>query len=102
MEFGLGPGPTGSIQHMSSHYVYDVRTGSILATYHFVGTVQKADEELHRRILQQTHEASTMPLERLAVLSAHEAPSGAGPLHVDTSSKQLVRSADTAVRRVRP
>ena len=100
MQFGLGPGPQGSLQHKSSHYVYDVRSGAILATHHFVGTAQKLDEELRQRIMRQTHEASTVPIEHLAVLSGYEAPPGEGPLHVDPQSRKLVRKVERTDRRI--
>jgi len=102
VRFGLGPGPEGSTQHQSSHYVYDVRSGVIVATFHFVGAARQPDEALHRRILKQAHEASNAPLEHLAVLSGSEIPSGEGSLRVDPGAKRLVRTADHVPARVRP
>jgi len=101
MRFGLEPGPEGSTQHQNSHYVYDVRSGTIVATFHFVGAARKLDEELRQRLLNQAHANSTVPLEHLAVLTESAMPSGEGPLLVDAVAKRLVRAAARPFPRVR-
>jgi hypothetical protein len=89
------------MQDKSSYYVYDVRSGVIHATYHLIGTPHNADEELHSKILNQTHEASTIPLEHFAVLSESEIPPGEGPLYVDMQSRKLVRGVHHTDLRIR-
>jgi hypothetical protein len=98
MRFGLGPPPKGAAQHRSSHYVYDVRSGAIVATYHFVGAAQPSGEELDRKLSKQTHETSLVPLGHLAVLTENEIPLGEGPIRVDLSVKRLIRDERFPVR----
>ncbi len=101
MAFGISAGPAGAGQHQSSRYVYDVRSGVILATFHFVGAAKHSTDDLHRQLLKQVNESSAVAQEHLAVLSETELPEGEGPLRVDVNTKQLMRSADRAPTRIR-
>jgi hypothetical protein len=96
MGFGIGPGPEGSGGHQSSAYVYDLRTGVILGTFYFHGASKDLDDKLQRRLSEQIHEVSGVPLEHIAVLSGRETPAGEGPLRVDTATKRLIRTAPQA------
>lgn len=102
MRFGLGTGPEGSTQHQSSHYVYDVRSGTIIATFHFVGAARPLDGELHQRLRKQAHANSNVPFEHLAVLTDRAMPAGDGQLTVDAAAKRLVRTAERPLPRVKP
>jgi hypothetical protein len=101
MGFGIGAGPAGASQHHSRRYVYDVRSGIILGTFHFVGAAKHSTDELHRQLSRQVHESSAVAEEHLAVLSEAELPPGEGPLRVEVTTKQLVRSAHRAASRIR-
>ncbi len=102
MPIGLGPGIDGAPRHESTYYVYDARTGAIVATYHFAGAAPKAEAERMEGLRQGTHETSGVPVEHLGVLSAREAPPGEGVLRVDHAAQKLVRATRHFDPRIRP
>jgi hypothetical protein len=102
MRVGIDPGPSGTDQHQSSHYVYDVRSGVIVSTYHFVGAAPKSEADRLEEMLKSTHEASRVPLEYLAVLTSRDVPPGRGALHVDHVAQQLVRESGGSNPRFSP
>jgi hypothetical protein len=102
MRVGAGPGPDGAAHQQSSHYVYDLRSGVILATYHFVGAAPKSESDRLAAILKSSHETSSVPIEHLAVLTTQDVPPGEGELHVDHVMKKLVRKRTDSHLRTRP
>jgi hypothetical protein len=102
MRIGTGNGPSDAFQHQSNHCVYDVRSGVIVGTYHFAGAAPKSEPERLRAMLKSSHEASSIPLEHLAVLTNPDVPAGEGELHIEHSKRQLVRKRSAYDPRVRP
>ena len=98
MKWGIGAGPAGAENHLSTVHVYDARDGRMLGTFHFVGSAKEFGEEHRHRIAKQIHEASEVPLEHIRVLSGAELPEGEGPLSVDTKTGRLVRTSQPAPR----
>ncbi len=102
MHIGLGPGIDGAPRHESTYYVYDARTGAIIATYHFAGAAPKSETERINGLRQGTHETSGVPVEHLGVLSAREVPPGEGVLRVDHAAQKLVRASQHHDPRIKP
>lgn len=100
MGFGIGAGPEGAAHHQTTRYAYDIRSGAILATFHFVGAPKLYDEELHRQVSRQVQETSTISAEHIAILSEAQLPEGEGSLRVDVESKQLIRSVHHVPQRI--
>jgi hypothetical protein len=91
MRIGTGPGPSGAFEHQATHYVYDSRSGAIVAVYHFAGASPKSNAEQREAILKGSHESTGIPLEHLAFLTNPDVPSGEGELRVHHQTQRLVR-----------
>ena len=102
MRIGTGPGPSDAPQHQSTHYVYDVRSGVIVGAYHFAGAAPKSEPERVTAMLKSSHEASSIPVEHLAVLTSPDVPAGEGELHIEHAKRQLVRKRIVYDPRIRP
>lgn len=102
MRIGIDPGPGGIPQHQSSYFVYEKNSGVIVGTYHFVSSAPKEESDHLRAILKSSHEASGISLERLAVLTNPDIPTGEGELHVEHETKQLARKYGGFDPRVQP
>lgn len=101
MRIGTGPGPGGSSEYQSTHYVYDIRSGVILETHHFVGKAKPlADRE--KELVETASRRCGIPSEHLGALSNPEVESGQGVVRVDHKTRRLVRKEIGADLRIAP
>ena len=91
MRVGIGSGPEGSSGHRSSHYVYDTRSGAIVAAHHFAGEERVSAADWIADVLHAAHEASGVAVEHLAVLTTPELPDTDGELRVADDRDRLDR-----------
>src|SRR5262245_39476431 len=102
MHIGAGQGPGDAARHQSTHYVYDVRSGAIVAVHHFAGAAAKSEAERRTSLLRTSHQASGIALEHLDVLTGQDVPAGGGELQVDPASRRLVRRHGIQPARLSP
>jgi hypothetical protein len=98
---GVEPGPEGASGNHSSHYVYDTRSGAIVATHHFAGEERVREEDWIAELRNAAQEASGISAEYLAVLSTSGFPETEGAMRVAEDGRSLVQ-LEGADRRVRP
>jgi hypothetical protein len=98
---GVEPGPEGASEHRSSHYVYDTRSGAIVAAHHFAGKERAREEGLVAELLNTAQEASGISAEHLAVLTMSGFPETEGAMRVADDGRGLVQ-VEGADLRIRP
>jgi len=101
MQIGIGHGPQGAPEHQSTHYIYDSRSGMIVALFHFAGATPKSEAARREELLRSAQESTHIPHEHLAILESPEVPPGEGELRVDHATRQLVRKSDHVSARIR-
>lgn len=100
MRIEIGPGPEGASKHQSTHYVYDSRSGIIIAVYHFAGAAPESEDKRREELLKTAQESTRIARENLAMLENPEIPPGQGELRVEHATRRLVRENDPIQKRL--
>jgi hypothetical protein len=97
MRIGTSFPPDGVTQSQRTHLVYDVRSGAVIAIYHFAGAASRCEADELATLVKNSHESSGIPIEHLAVLGNAQVPEGRGTLYVEPKTKQLILKHDDSV-----
>lgn len=101
MRIGSADGPSEVRAHKSTHFIYDTRSGHIVATHHFIDAAPSPEQHWLNQLLKDAHEKSRVPLDHLAILTNPDFPHGEGEVRADHAQSRLVRSG-VAPQRIRP
>ena len=102
MRIGSAHGPGEDQAHKSTHVIYDIRSGHIVATHHFIGAAPSSEQHRISELMKDAHKSSHVPLDHLASLSDPDFPHGEGEMKVDHGAKRLIRSGVAPAQRLRP
>src|SRR5262249_22168894 len=100
MRIEISTGPEGASKHQSTHYVYDSRSGIIIAVHHFAGAAPESEDNRREELLGTAQESTRIAREHLAILKNPEIPPGRGELRVEHASRRLVRENDPIEKRL--